>query len=241
MSGVLEEHLGYLSLPQRLDLYRVAVEKLVRPDDRVVDAGCGTAALARQTGHGKITGIDSAASMCQQAQPHQWQTVHADMLQLPFADGAFDVVFSSLALQWSPDWRHSLQEWRRVLKPSGVLVFSTFVAGTLCELEESFAQVDDYPHISVFASPDTMNNTLKSFHREVRCEQQLMEEHFPSLKALALRLKGLGARNKHLNVRRGLMTPTQFRRVEKYYCSKYADEKGLRVSWQLLLTTARRG
>ena len=64
MSGVLEEHLGYLSLHGRLDLYRKAVKIIVRPGDRVVDAGCGTAVLGLlclQAGAAHVYVIDSTA------------------------------------------------------------------------------------------------------------------------------------------------------------------------------------
>ncbi|MBC7597955.1 MAG: class I SAM-dependent methyltransferase [Polaromonas sp.] len=58
--------MGYLSLPHRLDLYRAAVEKLVRPGDRVVDAGCGTAVLGLlclQAGAAYVHAIDSTAAI----------------------------------------------------------------------------------------------------------------------------------------------------------------------------------
>ena len=66
MSGVLEEHLGYLSLPHRLDLYRAAVEKIVQPGDHVVDVGCGTAVLGMlclQAGAAYVHAIDSSVAI----------------------------------------------------------------------------------------------------------------------------------------------------------------------------------
>ena len=66
MSGVLEEHLGYFALPHRLDLYRAAVEKLIRPGNLVVDAGCGTAVLGLlclQAGAAHVHAIDSTAAI----------------------------------------------------------------------------------------------------------------------------------------------------------------------------------
>ena len=66
MSGVLEEHLGYLALPHRLDLYRAAVEKLIRPGNLVVDAGCGTAVLGLlclQAGAAHVHAIDSTTAI----------------------------------------------------------------------------------------------------------------------------------------------------------------------------------
>ena len=66
MSGVLKEHLGYLSHRHRLDLYRAAVKKVIRPGDRVVDAGCGTGVLGLlclQAGAAHVYAIDSTAAI----------------------------------------------------------------------------------------------------------------------------------------------------------------------------------
>ena len=66
MSGVLEEHLGYLALPHRLGLYKAAVEKVVCPGDRVVDAGCCTAVLGLlclQAGVAHVHAIDSTTAI----------------------------------------------------------------------------------------------------------------------------------------------------------------------------------
>lgn len=66
MSKVLEEHLGYLSLPHRLDLYRAAIEKTVLPGHRVVDAGCGTGVLGLlclQAGAAHVHAIDSSVAI----------------------------------------------------------------------------------------------------------------------------------------------------------------------------------
>ena len=66
MSGILEEHLEYLALPHRLELYQAAVEKVVRPGDLVVDAGCGTAVLGLlclQAGAAHVHAIDSTAAI----------------------------------------------------------------------------------------------------------------------------------------------------------------------------------
>ncbi|MBA2340413.1 MAG: class I SAM-dependent methyltransferase, partial [Pyrinomonadaceae bacterium] len=69
-------------------------------DDRfVLDAGCGTggmlAWLERYAGRGKIVGIDlihDALSFCRKRKhPHLAQ---ASIVQLPFADSAFDLVTS---------------------------------------------------------------------------------------------------------------------------------------------------
>ena len=48
-----------------------------------------------------------------------------DMMDLAFADGSFDVVYSSLAFHYSDDWDQLLSGIYKILKKGGVLLFST--------------------------------------------------------------------------------------------------------------------
>jgi malonyl-CoA O-methyltransferase len=195
----------------------------------ILDAGCGTGALSRTLKRHTIIALDNAYRMCVQAGSSGARTVNADMGTLPFADHSFDVVLSSLALQWSYDWHATVTEWLRVLKPSGTLAFSVFGAGTLCELAESFRVIDTHPHVSHFIDAEDIARTLAA-----RVEREAITEYYPDMLTLARHLKALGARNKHRNQRPALMTPRQFKQVEHYYAKTYATGRGLKVSWNVL-------
>lgn len=59
---MLAEHRGYASDGRRTQLFRAAVEKVVRPCDIVADVGCGTGILGLlclQAGAARVVGIDS--------------------------------------------------------------------------------------------------------------------------------------------------------------------------------------
>ena len=61
MTSVLDEHLEYLTLTGRQDLFERALAKVVRPGDRVADLGCGVGVLgmaALRAGAAKVYGID---------------------------------------------------------------------------------------------------------------------------------------------------------------------------------------
>jgi SAM-dependent methyltransferase len=97
---------------------------------RVLDAGCGSGPLlAELHERGAVaTGIDASAGMIELARGRLGAEVDlrvADLADpLPFPDGAFDDVVSSLVLHYLQDWGPVLGELRRVLAPGGRLIVS---------------------------------------------------------------------------------------------------------------------
>ena len=67
----------------------------------------------------------------------------ADAAALPLRDASVDLVFSNLMLQWCQDPDAVFGECRRVLKPGGLLTFTTFGPDTLVELRRAWAAADD--------------------------------------------------------------------------------------------------
>lgn len=61
----------------------------------------------------------------------------ADAEHLPLADGSVDLAYSNLCLEWT-DAGAALSEAARVLRPGGVLLFSTLGPDTLREMRSAF-------------------------------------------------------------------------------------------------------
>lgn len=116
--------------------------------EMVLDVGCGRGLMligaAKRLTSGKAIGIDlwqqqdqannsSAATLANAAIEGVTERIEvktADMRQLPFADGFFDVVVSSWAvhnLEEENDRKKALDEIVRVLKPHGRVVLSDIV------------------------------------------------------------------------------------------------------------------
>ena len=97
---------------------------------RVLDAGCGSGPLsAALIAKGAVmTGFDVSPAMLDLARQRLGATADlyvADLSKpLPFADGSFDDVVSSLVLHYLEDWSAPLAELRRVLRPGGRLILS---------------------------------------------------------------------------------------------------------------------
>ncbi|WP_017611435.1 class I SAM-dependent methyltransferase [Nocardiopsis xinjiangensis] len=101
---------------------------------RVLEIGCGAGQCGRwlrSQGVDRVVGFDISHRQLQHSRRidtdtgHDLATVQADAQYLPFADAAFDVVFSSFgALPFVPSAEIALAEAARVLRPGGRLAFS---------------------------------------------------------------------------------------------------------------------
>lgn len=97
------------------------------PGAAVLDAGCGTGALAaaiagRDPG-ARITGVDLGEAFVRAAQARVPGGVFrvGDVTRLQDADAAFDATLSLLVLQFVPDRLRAVREMRRVTRPGGLV------------------------------------------------------------------------------------------------------------------------
>ena len=122
---------------RRLGIEWAAVES----GERVLEIGVGTGLsfrqLLRRNPGGVTEGIDVTPAMLRRARRRaertaaapsgRWRLQRGDAYDLPFADGAFDLVFSSYVFDLFPtnDFTPLLREYARVLRPGGRLVLVT--------------------------------------------------------------------------------------------------------------------
>jgi ubiquinone/menaquinone biosynthesis C-methylase UbiE len=101
---------------------------------RVLETAAGTGvvtrALCRALPQAEFTATDLNQAMLDRAMavgtsvPVRWQ--QADALQLPFGDGAFDVLVCQFGTMFFPDKVQAFGEARRVLREGGVFLFSVW-------------------------------------------------------------------------------------------------------------------
>jgi len=105
------------------------------PGQRVLDVGCGigmyTAAFLRETPY--VFGVEIERERALEARERAAGVVQAPGERLPFADAAFDVVFSHEVLEHVTDDRACVAEMVRVVRPGGRIV--VFVPNRLYPFE----------------------------------------------------------------------------------------------------------
>ena len=102
-----------------------------------VGGGAGEGMLRLQAHYPEATVVvlDHAMSMLQHAKTTRAHCICAEGEVLPFADQSVDFIFANLLLPWHADHKKLFSEWRRVLRPDGLLMFSTLGLDTLREYQ----------------------------------------------------------------------------------------------------------
>jgi demethylmenaquinone methyltransferase/2-methoxy-6-polyprenyl-1,4-benzoquinol methylase len=104
---------------------KLAVQEVVWPGDRVLDACCGTGDLAVEAERlgGRVVGLDFSERMLERARKKsgaiEW--VQGDALELPFGNGEFDAATVGFGVRNLADLEGGLRELARVLRPGGKL------------------------------------------------------------------------------------------------------------------------
>lgn len=211
--------------------------------ERVIDLGCGTGhasrVLARMYRRATVCGVDFAPSMLHRFRRGWWPRgrplpVCGDLLRLPFADASVDLLFSNLAFQWIDDLPTLFAELRRVLRPEGVLMFSSFGPDTLMELRDAWAAVDEAEHVNRFPDMhDVGDALLQAGLRDPVMDVDRLTRSYPDLRALMHSIKSIGAGNAATGRPRGLTGHGVLRRLEAAYPARDGTGRP-RASWEVV-------
>ena len=230
-AAVLQREIAARML-SRLDVVKLA-------PTMILDAGCGTGEstveLAARYPDARVVGFDLAYPMTLAARdrvarnrsiyqrllapfaPRRAagaQLLCADLNALPFANLAFDLAWSNLALQWVNDLPRVFVELRRCLRVGALLTFTTFGPDTLKELRAAFASADGHPHVSRFVDMHDIGDMLVAAgYADPVMDMEYLTLTYATPLDLMKELKTLGATNAARGRPRGLTGRRRFDRV----------------------------
>lgn len=203
-----------------------------------LDLGCGTGFFLQklQPLCDKVVALDLSFGMLMAAtqKASRASFVCGDAEQLPLSDAGFDLVFSSLALQWCASLPQALREIYRVLRPGGRVAFATLSAGSLLELRRAWQQVDDLDHVNRFIGEERLQSLClqQGFRTEQwSCRRHIL--HYPTLRELLMGLKGIGANQVTGQRASGLSGRQRWLALEKAYENERDNTGLLPVSYEV--------
>lgn len=204
---------------------------------RILDAGCGTGGgsqlLRQRYPQAECFMLDFAEGMLLQAKKpssgllqqvkslfvgEKLHAIGGDLEQLPLANQSVELVWSNLAMQWCNNLDQTLSEMHRVLKPDGLLIFSTFGPDTLKELRAATAVDASHVHVSRFIDMHDIGDAMvrAGFAAPVLDVEQF-ELTYQDVKSVMRDLKAIGANNATQGRHRGLHGRQFLSQIEQRY------------------------
>ncbi|MDC8831772.1 methyltransferase domain-containing protein [Alteromonas gilva] len=188
--------------------------------ERALDIGCGTGRhTAELAGIARCTeGLDLAPGMVEVARqqfPHIL-FVQGDAEQLPWTTPRFDIVYSSMALQWCQSPMVALAEIHRVLMSRGRAELAIMVDGSFAELVTANRKANAGLQLNrLSAAQDWLNAAQQAGFTVTRSDVMTYTDTFTSLVTLLRSIKCVGA-GSPTNKKTGLpVTRSRLKAVEQ--------------------------
>jgi len=218
-AAVLQRQTGECML-ERLDVVKLQPQVIL---DIGSGTGVATAALARRYKKAHIVALDFALPMLRHTRKRgSWlrrpACVCGDAEQLPFIDNSVDLIYSNAAIQWCTDLEGTFREFLRVLRPGGLLMFTTFGLDTLKELRQSWEAVDGHSHVSPFPDMHDVGDALiRARFADPVIDVDRLTLTYDEVSGLMRDLKMIGAHNVTTYRQRGLTGKGRMQAMIKAY------------------------
>lgn len=191
------------------------------PEARMIalDSSPAMAALTRAT----MPTMDGKVSAAIPAWLRRWLrpdsglAVAADLARLPLVDASVGLVWSNLALHWSPDPVATFAEWRRALVSDGLVMFSMLGPDTLKELRAAWSG-GGTAHVHPFIDMHDVGDMLvHAGFADPVMDMETLTLTYRDLDGLFADLRATGTTNAHLARCRGLTGKAAWRSMRDAY------------------------
>lgn len=200
---------------------------------RILDLGAGTGnaheSLLERYPDAEIVSVDLAHHMLEKFRQHakfSENAICADSHKIPLKDNCVDMIFSSLMLQWCNDLNLVFAELQRILKPEGLLIFSTLGPDTMRELREAWSQVDEEVHVHNYIDMHDIGDVMLTQGLvDPVMDMEKVTIEYPEVITIMRDIKHIGAHNMHGKRRKTLTGKTKLKKLIAAY-EKFRNESG---------------
>jgi len=169
----------------------------------------------------------------------------ADEEALPFAEGAFDLIVSSLSLHWVNDLPGTLVQIRRALRPDGLFLAALLGGDTLVELRRAVVEAESEieggvsPRVSPFLDVREGGALLQraGFALPV-VDSDTITVTWPDALALMRDLRGMGEANAVVERKKGFSRRETLFTAAARYQDRHGDAEGrIPATFQVIYLT----
>jgi trans-aconitate 2-methyltransferase len=151
-----------VSAPQQAWAEEVLARAAIRPDETVLDAGCGSGAVTLRLVERarRVVAVDADAQMVAKARevlPPEVEVRRQDLLELT-VDEPVDVVFSNAVFHWVTDHERLFARVHAALRPGGRLVAQCGGHGNIARV---LGLVGERPGTWLYATPEDTERRLR--------------------------------------------------------------------------------
>ena len=226
------------ALLERLDGIRIQPR-------RILDLGSGTGATARRVARryrgAEVVSLDPVCVLLHKARSRvpRWFSRHlrvtGEAEGQPLPSGSMDLILSNVAMPWFDPIEAAIAECLRILRPGGLMLFSTLGPDTLKELSFAWAGAGAPQRMHSFADMHVLGDMLVHVgFADVVMDVHRVRLQTPDFWHLCRVLRRSGGSSVLTARRRGLTSARTFRAAEARYETLREPDGALPVSVELV-------
>ena len=204
----------------------------------ILEIGAGTAYISQQ-----LMGIfpnsefyicDPAPQMIEVAKEKLGRKAQYQICELPDNDQDFDLIITSMAIQWVPDWNLWMKKVAKLAKPNATLLIATPTMGTLSFLPKAFkAAAMNYKGLN-YRDAKSLKHSAEQHFSKVNKFTLPFSESFESSIDFFKKIHRIGA-----NVEEEQLNPGQLRKLIKE-CEKLKRDNILEARYEVTFLQAHK-
>ena len=196
----------------------------------VIDLGAGTGFLSRNIlkkhPNQEISQFDLSPQILNENQ--FTPQIIGDIDNLPFSPNSFDLILSSLALQWSSDLAKTIKNIRKTLKNNGLFFFSIIGDNTFKELKLCMDECQIKLNINKFFTRQCLEKICPN--SEIISEDLIF--NYENLTSLLKSIKNIGA---SYSAQKNFLKKSDLQKISDFYLKTHSsgNKNQIIATWQI--------